>query len=282
LNEFENQSKSKQNQQELEIQQAESFTNAAVNVNAADQQQSTTADTSTSNNSEDFLKENIIDLINSIDQEMNANNSKVATSDQESINNQQNTYPIKPNVQQLDKKLLDTAATKIQSTFRGYKTRKNLQKGKANLSNNTKSTSSIDKSCLGESLDPNKQLSSSAQSLDQAANINNNNNTNKKNNNNSKNRKRLNSNNSGQHSVNSKKNQSINDPELAAIKIQSTFRGYKTRKQLENENKLKSSKPKSKNNNTQSSGSHNNRKSDEKCEIKKKRKNLIMLLLNVL
>jgi hypothetical protein len=190
---------------------------------------------------------------------MNANNAnaKVAVSSGQDSN----AYPLKPNIQ-LDKKMLDTAATKIQSTFRGYKTRKNLKKGKISSSSNTKSTSSIDQSCLAESLEPSNQLSSSAQSLDQKVTI-----SNKTNNNNSKNRKRLNSNNSGKHSVNSKKNQSINDPELAAIKIQSTFRGYKTRKQLENDNKLKTNKPKSKAN-TQSPGLHSNRKSDDKREIK--------------
>lgn len=74
--------------------------------------------------------------------------------------------------------MLNRAATKIQSTFRGYKTRKNISKQSKKSETMTKSKSQ-----------PN---CSSAR----------------------------------QHSP-------ITDPEKAAVKIQATFRGYKTRKQLE-------------------------------------------------
>lgn len=94
---------------------------------------------------------------------------------------------------------LDKAAIKIQSTFRGYKTRKNLNKQQL--------------------IDQQKQLK--------------------------KLKKRSNSESDHSKLVNSaKRTHLINDPQIAAIKIQSTFRGYKTRKLL----KSKTSKDSESNN----------------------------------
>jgi hypothetical protein len=81
---------------------------------------------------------------------------------------------------------LDKAATKIQSTFRGYKTRKDLNKQQ-----------------LIQQKQPKKQ------------------------------KKRSNSESDNSLSTNKRPNL-INDPQVAATKIQSTFRGYKTRKLLKN------------------------------------------------
>ena len=113
---------------------------------------------------------------------------------------------------------LDRAATKIQSTFRGYKTRKNLKK--------TKSNENLKSSPATESRDSN---SKSVRVVKKRSNTS------------------SNSPNSEENIMadKSKRQALINDPQVAAIKIQSTFRGYKTRKQLESRtNKLpKNSSP---------------------------------------
>ena len=84
---------------------------------------------------------------------------------------------------------LDKAAIKIQSTFRGYKTRKNLNKQQ--LIQQKKELKKLKKRSNSESDNTNLIVPPS-----------------------------------------SKKTHLISDPQVAAVKIQSTFRGYKTRKLL--------------------------------------------------
>lgn len=91
---------------------------------------------------------------------------------------------------------LDRAATKIQSTFRGYKTRKNLKKTKSN--ENLKSPAAESKARVV------KKRSNTSSNCEENVMAD-----------------------------KSKRLALINDPQVAATKIQSTFRGYKTRKQLE-------------------------------------------------
>jgi len=84
---------------------------------------------------------------------------------------------------------LDRAAIKIQSTFRGYKTRKNLNKQQ--LIQQQKDLKKLKKRSNSESDNTSLSVTPS-----------------------------------------SKKSHLISDPQVAAVKIQSTFRGYKTRKFL--------------------------------------------------
>lgn len=87
--------------------------------------------------------------------------------------------------------ILNKAATKIQSTFRGYKTRKNMGNNKSNHELSSKPSSG---STAATNLNKSKSTSSTSYHHRQSP---------------------------------------ISDPEVAAIKIQATFRGYKTRKQLQ-------------------------------------------------
>lgn len=110
---------------------------------------------------------------------------------------------------------LDRAATKIQSTFRGYKTRKNLKKTKSNENLPTTNKShhqTASEASSKSSRVVKKRSNTSSNSPNSEENI---------------------------MADKSKRQALINDPQVAAIKIQSTFRGYKTRKQLESRtNKL--------------------------------------------
>lgn len=98
--------------------------------------------------------------------------------------------------------VLDKAATKIQSTFRGYKTRKNIKR--SNLQNEHH-----------RDIKPSKQKKRNSLSEVRAK---------------STDSKRI-----------------VFDPELAATKIQSTYRGYQTRKQLNIEKPAKSKNSANKN-----------------------------------
>lgn len=113
--------------------------------------------------------------------------------------------------------LLNRAATKIQSTFRGYKTRKHIGKHKSSHELNMGSGHSTSSLTKGSNSRP---YSASTGRVNQSVN-----------------------NNTSASSL-----PTSSDAELAAIKIQSTFRGYKTRKQL----KLQKQQPPLNNNNTRS------------------------------
>lgn len=94
---------------------------------------------------------------------------------------------------------LNRAATKIQSTFRGYKTRKNMlfkTKSNQDINNNKENNNNNEQMTNNKMQQSSRPISKSQGSFRPSS--------------------------SG----------SITDPEQAAIKIQSTFRGYKTRKQL--------------------------------------------------
>lgn len=91
-----------------------------------------------------------------------------------------------PNSHRTEDEKLNKAATKIQSTYRGYKTRSQIKKT-TSTSSNKPTTTTTSHSKTGSSKTKHSDVA----------------------------------------------NKKVNQEEQAAIKIQSTFRGYKTRKQLD-------------------------------------------------
>lgn len=133
--------------------------------------------------------------------------SKAATTSPDHHHSQHRQHSQKAASDKENNDLLDKAATKIQSTFRGYKTRKNLNvnlrtrktRSHEHLANQDASGSAESSRVASESKQKVKKRSHTSGSLDKTK------------------RKTL-----------------ITDPEVAAVKIQSTYRGYMTRKQLDN------------------------------------------------